>query len=63
MQCLKESGPLYFTLMLLVLIWEAWLGGTKKIKENSTLALVVVVIVSVIKQLFHKENNDGNERP
>lgn len=62
MQCLKEASLPYTVVLLLVLVWEAWLGGTKKIKENSTLALIVVVIVAVLKQLLKGENKDGNGR-
>lgn len=48
-----------FIALLLVLIWEYWLGRTPRLKASSTISLIATLAAAIIVRLIQKEKNDG----
>lgn len=70
-KCIPPSCyPSLFALLLGVLLWEAWLGHTKKPAANSSLALLWSLVVfacllawELITRKKEKTNDSGKENP
>lgn len=59
MACLRDQWP-QFTVAVLWLLWERWLGRTKKVKANSTLDLVATIGVAIVVAVIrNRRGKDG----
>lgn len=52
--CSDQSGLLHYVLMIIYVAFEAWLGKTKKVEANSSLQLIMNILLS-LKEAFRKK--------
>lgn len=55
MNCQNVPSWVHYLVIFIALIWEAWLGKTDRVRPNSTIALVAMLVVCTVRKFWNKK--------